>query len=55
MGARRDALAEGVRAIRYKGYAVFYTATGPDVVVAAIVHEKRDINAEDVARYFDQA
>ena len=45
MGAPRDQLAPGLRAVPYKNYVIYYTATNSDVTIIRVLHGARDVRA----------
>lgn len=49
VGRPRDAIAAGLRSIRYRGYQVLYEISGDAVVITAILHERRNLSALDFA------
>lgn len=49
MGRSRDALLEGLRSIRHRGYVIFYVLEDGAPVVIAVLHERRNRAALDFA------
>lgn len=49
MGRSRDAFVPGARSIPYRGYLVFYRVDAADILVGAILHERRNLAALRVA------
>ncbi len=49
MGRQRDAIAPGLRSIRHRGYQVFYGLEQETVVVVAILNERSNMAALDLA------
>lgn len=45
MGAPRDMLAAGLRAVPFKNYCIYYTFTDADVTIVRVVHGARDVRA----------
>jgi toxin ParE1/3/4 len=45
IGSTRDQLAPGLRALPYKTYVIYYTATDADVTIVRVVHGARDVRA----------
>ena len=45
MGAAREQLAEGLRAIPYRDYVIYYFAESDALVIARVLHGARDARA----------
>ena len=45
MGAARDQLSPGLRAIPYKAYVIYYVADDQAVTIVRVVHGARDVRA----------
>ena len=45
MGAPRDQIAPGLRAIPYKNYVIYYIANKTEVTIVRVVHGARDVRA----------
>jgi toxin ParE1/3/4 len=45
LGAPRDELAHGLRAVIYGNYAIYYRATNNEVIIVRVLHGARDARA----------
>lgn len=54
LGRSRDAILPDLRSIRYEAYIVFYKIDDDDVLVGAILHERRNHAALDFADRFQE-